>query len=73
MKKSKKTVVIRVKKVAPKRFQIEQRRRFLFWHFFQKGCFCLNLSPYYSTKLAAKTAIQSKGEKKGVRTVILFM
>jgi hypothetical protein len=70
----KKTIIIRVKKIAPKRFLIEQKRKFLwFWEFWQKGCPTLGLKKLYATKLAAKTAIQSKADKKGVRTVIIFL
>lgn len=69
----KKSLVIRVRKVAPKRYLIEQRRRFLFWHFYQKGCYCLDgLAKFYSSKLTAKTAIQTKAQKKNVQTVIIF-
>jgi len=74
MGKTKKTVVIRVKKVAPKRLLIEQRRKFLwFWQFWQKGCPSLGLNTYYSNKQVCKTAIHAKAEKKNVRPVILFM
>lgn len=69
-----KTVVIRVKRIAPKRFLIEQRRRFLWlWEFWQKGCPTLGLNKYYSSKLTAKTAIQCRAEKQGVRPVIIIL
>ena len=70
----KKTIVFRVKKIAPKRFLVEQKRKFMwFWEFWQKGCPSLGLKTFYATKLAAKTAIQTKAEKKGVRTIIIFL
>jgi len=72
--KKKKVVVIRVRKVAPKRFLIEQRRKFLwFWQFWQKGCPTLGLNKYYSSKLTAKTAINAKAEKKNVQPVIIIL
>lgn len=70
----KKAIVIRVRKIAPKRFLIEQKRKFMWlWEFWQQGCPSLGLSKFYATKLAAKTAIHAKAEKKGVRTVLIFM
>ena len=72
--KKKKDVIIRVRKVAPKRFLIEQKRTFLwFWQFWQKGCPSLGLQKYYSSKLTAKTAIQAKADKKGRRPVIIIL
>ena len=74
MKKQNRTVVIRVRKMAPKRFLIEQRRRFLWlWEFWQNGCPALGLQKYYSSKLTAKTAIQARAEKKGVRPVVIII
>lgn len=71
--KKKKTIIIRVRKVAPKRFLIEQQRTFMFlWKFFQKGCPSLELKTYYANKQVAKTAIQTKAAKKNVRPVILI-
>ena len=73
MKKKKNEVVIRVTKVAPKRYLIEQRRKFLwFWQFWQKGCPTLGLKKFYSSKLTVKTAVNAKAEKKNVRTIIIF-
>ena len=72
--KKKKVVVIRVRRLAPKRFLIEQRRKFLWlWQFWQKGCPTLGLNKYYSSKLTAKTAIQSKADKKNVQPVIIIL
>ncbi len=72
--KKKKTIVIRIRKVAPKRFLIEQKRKFLwFWEFWQKGCPSLGLNQYYASKLTAKTAINSKAEKKNVRPVVIIL
>ncbi len=71
--KKKKVIVLRVRKLAPKRFLIEQRRRFLFWHFWAKGCFSLGLNKFYSSKLTAKTAINAKAEKKNVQPVIIIL
>lgn len=70
---SKKRIIIRIRRVAPKRFLIEQRRRFLFWHFYQKGCPTLRLNKYYSSKLTAQTAIHAKAEKKNVIPVVIIM
>lgn len=69
-----KDVFIRVRKVAPKRYLIEQKRKFLFfWEFWQKGAPTLGLNTYYSSKLTAKTAVYTHAEKKGVRPVLMFM
>ena len=65
-------IVIRVRKVAPKRLLIEQRRRFLFWHFWSKGCPLLGLSNYYANKQTAKTAINAKASKKNVKPIVIF-
>lgn len=71
--KKKKTIIIRIRKLAPKRFLIEQQRTFMFfWKFFQKGCPSLGLKTYYSGKQVAKTAIQSKAAKKNVRPIIMI-
>ncbi len=71
--KEKKVVVLRVRKVAPKRFLLEQRRKFLFfWQFWQKGSPSLGLSKYYASKLAVKTAIHVRSEKKNVRPVTIY-
>lgn len=71
--KKKKTVVIRVSKVAPKRWLIEQRRKFLWlWEFWQKGCPTLGLNKFYSNKQVCKTVINVKAEQKGVRPVVIF-
>ena len=71
---AKRRVVIRVRRVAPKRFLIEQRRRFLWlWEFWQKGSPTLGLNKYYSSKLTAKTAIQARAEKKNVQPVIIIL
>ena len=73
MAKQKKTIVLKVTKVAPKRFLIEQRRKFMFfWTFFQKGAPTLGLGKYFSSKYAATTAIQSKAAEKNLRPVILI-
>lgn len=72
--KKKKDVIIRVTKVAPKRFLIEQRRKFLwFWHFWQNGCPTLGLNTYYSSKQTAKTAVYARAEKNNRRPVLMFM
>lgn len=69
----KKVVVIRVRKVAPKRFLIEQRRKFLWlWQFWQEGCPTLGLKKYYANKQVCKTAINARAEKMGVRTITIF-
>lgn len=70
----KKKVIIRVKKVAPKRWMIEQRRKFLWiFEFWQKGCPSLGLEKvFYSNKQVVKTAINSKAQKLGVQTVTIF-
>ena len=70
----KKTVYVRVRKVAPKRFLIEQRRRFLWlWEFWQRGCPTLGLNKYYSSKLTARTAIYANAEKRGIRPVVFII
>lgn len=70
----KKDIVIRVRKLAPKRFLIEQRRKFLwFWQFWQKGCPTLGLNTYYSSKLTAQTAINAKARSKNVRPIIIIL
>lgn len=72
--KRNKRVFIRVRKVAPKRFLIEQRRKFLWlWEFWQKGCPTLGLNNFYSSKLTAKTAIYAKAEKKGIQPVVIIL
>lgn len=74
MGNSKKQMFIRVRKIAPKRFLIEQRRKFLwFWQFWQKGCPYLGLNKYYSSKLTAKTAITAKAQKKNVQPIIIII
>lgn len=74
MEKKKKDIVIRVTRVAPKRYLIEQRRKFMwFWQFWQKGCPTLGLQKYYSSKLTAKTAVYSKAEKMNRRPVLMFL
>lgn len=74
MKRKKKTIVVRVTRVAPKRFLIEQRRKFMFfWQFFQKGCPTLGLKKYYSSKLTARTAIYAKAEKKNVQPIVIII
>lgn len=73
MARKQKTIVIRVTKVANKRFLIEQRRKFMFfWTFFQKGAPSLGLGKYFSSKYAATTAILSKAAEKNLRPVILI-
>lgn len=70
----KKPIIIRCRKVAPKRFLIEQRRKFLWlWEFWQKGCPALGLKKYYSSKLTAKTAVYTKAEKKNRMPVLMFL
>ena len=70
----KKTIFIRCSKVAPKRWKIEQRRKFLWiFEFWQKGAPSLGLDKeFYSNKQVAKTAINTKAQKLGVRTVTVF-
>lgn len=70
----KKIVVIRVRRIAAKRYLIEQRRKFLwFWQFWMQGCPSLGLNKYYSSKLTAKTAINARAEKKNVQPVIIIL
>ena len=70
----KKQIFIRVRKVAPKRYLIEQRRKFLwFWQFWQKGCPTLGLNKFYSSKLTAKTAIKAKADKKNIQPIIIIL
>lgn len=69
----KKKIFIRVRKVAPKRYLIERRRRILgLWEFWQEGCSTLGLSKFYSSTLTATTAIKSKADKKNVQPVIII-
>jgi len=69
----KKRVFVRVRKVAPKRFLVEQKRKFLWlWEFWMQGCPTLGLNKFYSSKLTAKTAIHAKAEKKHMAAVIIF-
>ena len=71
---AKRRVVIRVRRVAPKRFLIEQRRRFLWlWEFWQKGSPTLGLNKYYSSKLTARTAIYSRAEKKDIQPIVIII
>ena len=70
--KKKKQVIFRVKKVAPKRYLVEQRRRFLFWHFWQKGCPALGIKKFYANKQVAKTAIYSRSERMNILPVVIF-
>lgn len=70
----KKQIFIRIRKVAPKRFQIEQRRKFMwFWQFWQKGCPTLNLNQFYSSKLTAKSAITSRAKKMNVQPILIIL
>ena len=70
----KKTVYVRVRKIAPKRFLIEQRRKFMFfWEFWQKGCPTLRLKKYYSSKQTARTAIYANAEKHDIRPVVFII
>lgn len=70
----KKQIFIRVRKVAPKRYLIEQRRKFLwFWQFWQKGCPSLGLNKFYSSKLTANTAIKAKADKKNIQPIIIIL
>lgn len=69
----KKQIVIRVRKIAPKRYLVEQRRKFLFWRFFQKGCPTLGLKKYYANKQVAKTAIYAAAEKQNYQPIVLFL
>ena len=72
--KRKKKVVIRIRKIAPKRLLIEQRRKFLwFWCFWQEGSPTLGLKKFYSNKQVAKTAIQTKADKKNVQPIIIII
>jgi hypothetical protein len=73
MAKKKKQIIIRVRKIAPKRYLIEQRRKFLWlWQFFQKGCPTLGLKKFYSSVLTAKTAIKAHAERKNMQAVIII-
>ena len=73
MAKKKKQIIIRVRKVAPKRYLIEQRRKFMWlWQFFQVGCPTLGLQKFYSSILTAKTAIKARAEKKNMQAVIII-
>lgn len=73
MERKKKSVIIRVTKVAPKRYLIEQRRRFLWlWEFWQKGCPTLGLKKFYANKQVVKTAVNAHAEKKNRRLVLIF-
>lgn len=70
---NKKKIIIRVTRVAPKRFLIEQRRKFMFfWSFFQKGSPTLGLNKFYSSKLTAQTAITARARKKSLQAVIIY-
>ena len=65
--------MIRVTKVANKRFLIEQRRKFMFfWTFFQKGAPTLGLGKYLSSRQVAVNAVQTKAAQKNLRPVILI-
>ena len=69
----KKRMVIRISRVAPKRYLIEQKRKFLwFWEFWQKGCPSLDLKKFYSSKLTAKTAITTHAKKKDVPVTLIY-
>lgn len=71
--KKKKKVVIRVTKVAPKRYLIEQRRKFMWlWEFWQKGCPTLGLNKYYSNKQVIRTVVQSRATKLGMKHILIF-
>lgn len=71
--KKQKDVVIRVRKVAPKRYLIEQRRKFLwFWEFWQQGCPTLGLKKFYANKQVAKTAVYAHAEKHNRRPILIF-
>ena len=74
MKKGKKKqIVIRVTRLAPKRYMIEQKRRLLWlWEFWQQGSPTLGLRKFYSSRLTAKTAIQCRADKAGRRAIIIF-
>ena len=64
-------MVLRVTRLAPKRFLIERKRKFLWiWSFWEKGCYLLGLNKYYSSKLTAETAIATRARKKNVKVVI---
>lgn len=67
-----KSIMVRIRKSAPGRYLVEQRRRFLFWHFWQKGCPTLRLNKYYSSIPIAKDAIRSKSKKRNVSATIII-
>ena len=70
----KKTIFIRCSKVAPKRWKIEQRRKFLWiFEFWQKGAPSLGLDKeFYSNKQVAKKDSNRKAQKQGVGKVTVL-
>lgn len=74
MKKNKqKTVVVRAHKIAPRRYLLEQKRKFLwFWEFWQKGVPTLGLGKYMDNKQVIKTAVYARAQKKNIRPILII-
>lgn len=71
--KKQKTIIIRAHKVAPRRYLLEQKRKFLWlWEFWQKGVPTLGLKPYMANKQAIKTAVHAKAEQKNIRPILII-
>ncbi len=69
---SKKKIMFRITKIAPKRYMIEQQHRYLwFLRIWAKGSFDLGLPTYMAGMREAYTAIISKAKKKGIEPVII--
>ena len=66
-----KQVIVKVHKVANDRYEIRQRRRFLWWHFYQKGCPRLKLPRFFPSFNEAHSAVTQRGKKMNVKVVIV--
>lgn len=64
--------IFRIKKVAPKRYSVEVRRKFMFfWSFWMKGDVRYGLSKFYANFQVAETAIKAKARKHGFEPIII--
>lgn len=68
----KKSIVIRIIKVATRRYKIEEQKRFLFWKYWTKGSPTLGLPKFFSRKNEARDAIMRRGKLRNVKPNILF-
>ena len=68
----KRKVFFRIRKIAPKRYLIEERHTFMFfWRFYTKGSIKFKIPKYYISPKHAETAIHQACAKKGYQPFIL--